>query len=104
MHLAWLLKVVSTKPEGYARESDAEEAAEGEGQDQDLLDARNPFAEEKKQARLTHARLVVRWFCSFNQINAEVARLLALMQEGGLHVLTVHCLVFAFISAFDVFI
>ena len=32
MHLAWLLKVVSTKPEAYARESDAEEAAEGEGQ------------------------------------------------------------------------
>ena len=104
MHLAWLLKVVSTKPEAHARESDAEEAAEGEGQDQDLLDARNPFAEEKKQARLTHARRVVEWFCSSNQINAEVARLLALMQEGGLIVLTVYCLVFAFISAFDVFI
>ena len=51
MHLAWLLKVVSTKPEAHARESDAEEAADGEGQDQDLLDARIPFAEEKKQAR-----------------------------------------------------
>ena len=32
MHLAWLLKVVSTKPEAHARESDAEEAAGGERQ------------------------------------------------------------------------
>ena len=32
MDLAWLLKVVSTKPEAHARESDVEEAAEGEGQ------------------------------------------------------------------------
>ena len=31
-----------------------------EVQDQDLLDARNPFAEEKKQARLTNARRVVK--------------------------------------------
>ena len=31
-----------------------------EGQDQDLLDARNPFSEEKRQARLTHTRRVVK--------------------------------------------
>ena len=54
-------------------------------------------------AKIIDARRVVEWFCSSNQINAEVARLLALMQEGGLIVLTVYCLVFAFISAFDVF-
>ena len=31
-----------------------------EGQDQDLLDARNPFSEAKRQARLTHTRRVVK--------------------------------------------
>ena len=63
-----------------------------EGQDQDLLGARNQFAEEKKQGRRTHARRVVKKFRSPNQIHAEVARLLALMQEVGLIVFSGHCI------------
>jgi hypothetical protein len=35
---------------------------------------------------------VVKEFCSPNQINAEVARLLALMQEVGLIVISGHCI------------
>ena len=122
MHLAWLLKVASTKPEAMQRRvmlkkpprvrdnngalqvrlrldgrnhfinrlgrwDDPVAQARGQAicaeiwrdaqqgglelplnrccllvevQDQDLLDARNPFAEEKKQARLTNARRVVK--------------------------------------------
>ena len=55
-----------------------------EGRDQDLLDALRSLAEEKKQARVTHAYRVVKRFGSPIRTRAEVDRFLAWMNKEGL--------------------
>ena len=51
-----------------------------EGRDQDLRDALRSLAEEKKQARVTHAFLVVKRFGLPIRKRAEVDRFLAWMK------------------------
>ena len=55
-----------------------------EGRDQDLLDALRSLAEEKKQARVSHAYRVVKRFGLPIRTKAEVDRFLAWMKEEGL--------------------
>ena len=55
-----------------------------EGRDQDLLDALRALAEEKKQARVTHAYRVVKRFGLPIRTRAEVDRFLAWMKVEGL--------------------
>ena len=55
-----------------------------EGQDQDLLDALKSRAEEKKQARVTHAYRVVKRFGLPIRTRAEVDRFLSWMNAEGL--------------------
>ena len=55
-----------------------------EGRDQDLLDALRSLAEEKKQARVTHAFRVVKRFSLPIRTRAEVDRFLAWMNSEGL--------------------
>ena len=55
-----------------------------EGRDQDLLDALRALAEEKRQARVTHAFRVVKRFGLPIRTRAEVDRFLAWMKAEGL--------------------
>ena len=55
-----------------------------EGRDQDLLDALRSLAEEKKQARVTHAYRVVQRFGLPIRTRAEVGRFLSWMNAEGL--------------------
>ena len=55
-----------------------------EGRDQDLLDALRSLAQEKKQARVTHAYRVVQRFGLPIRSRAEVDRFLAWMKAEGL--------------------
>ncbi len=55
-----------------------------EGRDQDLLDALRSLAEEKRQARVTHAFRVVKRFGLPIRTRAEVDRFLAWMKAEGL--------------------
>jgi hypothetical protein len=55
-----------------------------EGRDQDLLDALRSLAEEKRQARVTHAYRVVKRFGLPIRTRAEVDRFLAWMKAEGL--------------------
>ena len=48
-----------------------------EGRDQDLLDALRSLAEEKRQASVTHAFRVVKWFGLPIRTRAEVDRFIA---------------------------
>ncbi|WP_198015168.1 hypothetical protein [Synechococcus sp. CC9616] len=57
-----------------------------EGRDQDLLDALRSLAEEKRQARVTHAYRVLKRFGLPLRTRAEVDRLLAWMKAEGLGV------------------
>ena len=54
------------------------------GRDQDLLDALRSLAEEKRQARVTHAYRVVMRFGLPIRTKAEVDRFLAWMKAEGL--------------------
>ena len=55
-----------------------------EGRDQDLLDALSSLAEEKRQARVTHAYRVVKRFGLPIRTRAEVDRFLVWMKAEGL--------------------
>ena len=55
-----------------------------EGRDQDLLDALRSLAEEKRQARVTHAYRVVKRFGLSIRTRAEVDRFLVWMKAEGL--------------------
>ena len=55
-----------------------------EGRDQDLLDALRSLAEDKRQARVTHAYRVVKRFGLPIRTRAEVDRFLAWMKAEGL--------------------
>ena len=55
-----------------------------EGRDQDLFAALRSLAEEKRQARVTHAYRVVKWFGLSIRTKSEVDRFLAWMKKEGL--------------------
>ena len=55
-----------------------------EGRDQDLFAALRSLAEEKRQARVTHAYRVVKWFGLSIRTKSEVDRFLAWIKAEGL--------------------
>ena len=57
MHLAWLLRGASPKPESHARERDVEEATQGEG-----------------QQRCSTSQVAARWAGSFHQSDRSFRR------------------------------